>query len=296
MSARRRRRARPRARGNGCVTCWPTSTATESSTISAPSIRTVSRRVRSRATGASSRPRRNATSRAESSSGGRAGGPACSSSRARRPARQLQLPDTGTALDTVTERDAVACQHEIRGVVVGRHEPPRRLFGSPQLGEHEPSPGVSLISALDCLLHASKRIPDGRTGGGVFGSPGFRLTCAPVRLSLTPRTSEFFVLFARAGENALEVARLVERRFREHPNSGITQEQVKAAETEGDGITRDSHPAPQHAVPDPVRPRRHLHARDRDRRRGRRARGGLRPARPLRHRAADEARRRSRPA
>jgi uncharacterized protein Yka (UPF0111/DUF47 family) len=60
-----------------------------------------------------------------------------------------------------------------------------------------------------------------------------------VRLSLTPRTSEFFVLFARAGENALEVARLVDRRFREHPNSGITQEQVKAAETAGDEITRD---------------------------------------------------------
>ena len=60
-----------------------------------------------------------------------------------------------------------------------------------------------------------------------------------MRLSLTPKTSEFFVLFARAGENALEVARLVERRFREHPNSGITQEQVKAAETAGDAITRD---------------------------------------------------------
>jgi uncharacterized protein len=60
-----------------------------------------------------------------------------------------------------------------------------------------------------------------------------------VRLSLTPKTSEFFVLFARAGDNALEVARLVERRFREHPNSGITQEQVKAAETRGDGVTRD---------------------------------------------------------
>jgi predicted phosphate transport protein (TIGR00153 family) len=60
-----------------------------------------------------------------------------------------------------------------------------------------------------------------------------------MKISLTPRTSEFFVLFARAGENALEVARLVERRFREHPNSGVTQEQVKAAETEGDGVTRD---------------------------------------------------------
>jgi uncharacterized protein len=60
-----------------------------------------------------------------------------------------------------------------------------------------------------------------------------------MRLSLTPRTSEFFRLFALAGENALEVARLVERRFREHPNSGVTQEQVKAQETEGDTITRD---------------------------------------------------------
>ena len=47
------------------------------------------------------------------------------------------------------------------------------------------------------------------------------------------------MLFARAGENALEVARLVERRFREHPNSGVTQEQVKAAETAGDVITRE---------------------------------------------------------
>ena len=60
-----------------------------------------------------------------------------------------------------------------------------------------------------------------------------------MRLSLTPRTSEFYVLFARAAENALDVARLVDRRFREHPSSGITQEQVKAAETAGDGVTYD---------------------------------------------------------
>ena len=60
-----------------------------------------------------------------------------------------------------------------------------------------------------------------------------------MRLSFTPRTSEFYVLFARAAENALDVARLVDRRFREHPNSGITQEQVKAAETANDGITHD---------------------------------------------------------
>jgi predicted phosphate transport protein (TIGR00153 family) len=60
-----------------------------------------------------------------------------------------------------------------------------------------------------------------------------------MRISLTPRTTEFFTLFAKAGENALQVARLVERRFREHPNSAVAQEQVKAVETEGDQITRD---------------------------------------------------------
>ena len=60
-----------------------------------------------------------------------------------------------------------------------------------------------------------------------------------MRISFTPRTTEFFTLFSRAGENALQVARLVERRFREHPSSGVTQEQVKAEETESDEITRD---------------------------------------------------------
>ena len=60
-----------------------------------------------------------------------------------------------------------------------------------------------------------------------------------MRFSLTPRTTEFFTLFGKAGENALEVARLVERRFREHPSSGVTQEQVKAVETAGDALTRE---------------------------------------------------------
>jgi predicted phosphate transport protein (TIGR00153 family) len=60
-----------------------------------------------------------------------------------------------------------------------------------------------------------------------------------VRISLTPRTTEFFTLFGRAGANALEAARLVERRFREYPNSDVTQEQVKAMESEGDNLTRE---------------------------------------------------------
>ena len=62
---------------------------------------------------------------------------------------------------------------------------------------------------------------------------------ARMKISLTPRTSEFYRLFAKAGENALEIARLVDRRFREHPNSGVTQEQVKAVETQGDEVTLD---------------------------------------------------------
>jgi uncharacterized protein len=60
-----------------------------------------------------------------------------------------------------------------------------------------------------------------------------------MRISFTPKTTEFFTLFGRAGQNALEVARLVERRFREHPSSGVTQEQVKSEETEGDNLTRE---------------------------------------------------------
>ena len=59
-----------------------------------------------------------------------------------------------------------------------------------------------------------------------------------MRLSLVPKSSEFFTLFEQAGANALEAARLAETRFREFPNSHVTQEQVKAVETAGDGITR----------------------------------------------------------
>ena len=59
-----------------------------------------------------------------------------------------------------------------------------------------------------------------------------------MRLRLTPRTTEFYDLFTRAGENALEAARSAEIRFREYPNSSVTQEDVKAIENEGDEITR----------------------------------------------------------
>jgi predicted phosphate transport protein (TIGR00153 family) len=60
-----------------------------------------------------------------------------------------------------------------------------------------------------------------------------------VRLRLTPRTTEFYDLFTRAGENALQAARSAETRFREYPNASVTQADVKAIETEGDEITRE---------------------------------------------------------
>lgn len=60
-----------------------------------------------------------------------------------------------------------------------------------------------------------------------------------MRLRLTPRTTEFYELFTRAGENALEAARSAEVRFREYPNSSVAQSDVKAIETAGDDITRE---------------------------------------------------------
>ncbi len=60
-----------------------------------------------------------------------------------------------------------------------------------------------------------------------------------MRLSLVPRPAEFYELFARAGANAVEAARHAETRFREYPNSSVSQADVKAIETAGDEITRD---------------------------------------------------------
>ncbi|HZG35741.1 MAG TPA: DUF47 family protein [Gaiellaceae bacterium] len=58
-------------------------------------------------------------------------------------------------------------------------------------------------------------------------------------LRLVPRTTEFYDLFARAGEIALLCARQTEVRFREYPNSSVTQADIKAIETEGDQVTHD---------------------------------------------------------
>jgi len=60
-----------------------------------------------------------------------------------------------------------------------------------------------------------------------------------MRLALTPKSSEFYELFARAGQNALECARRAEQRFREYPSSSVSQADVKAIETAGDELTPD---------------------------------------------------------
>jgi uncharacterized protein len=60
-----------------------------------------------------------------------------------------------------------------------------------------------------------------------------------MRLTLVPRTTEFYELFTSAGQNALDAARKAEIRFREFPQSSVSQADVKACETEGDAITRD---------------------------------------------------------
>jgi hypothetical protein len=60
-----------------------------------------------------------------------------------------------------------------------------------------------------------------------------------VRLSLVPRPTAFYDLFARAGANALEAAQQAEIRFREYPNSSVSQADVKAIETQGDELTHE---------------------------------------------------------
>jgi predicted phosphate transport protein (TIGR00153 family) len=60
-----------------------------------------------------------------------------------------------------------------------------------------------------------------------------------MRLSLVPKPAEFYELFTAAGANALVAAQKAETRFREFPNSTVTQADVKEAEHEGDRITRD---------------------------------------------------------
>jgi uncharacterized protein Yka (UPF0111/DUF47 family) len=60
-----------------------------------------------------------------------------------------------------------------------------------------------------------------------------------MRFSLVPRQAEFYDLFTRAGENALDAARLVEKRFNNIPDATIGQMAVTDLEHKGDDITAE---------------------------------------------------------
>jgi predicted phosphate transport protein (TIGR00153 family) len=60
-----------------------------------------------------------------------------------------------------------------------------------------------------------------------------------MRLAFVPKTTEFYDLFTRAGENLLATARLAEQRFREFPQTSVEHEQVKELENQGDDLTRE---------------------------------------------------------
>jgi predicted phosphate transport protein (TIGR00153 family) len=59
-----------------------------------------------------------------------------------------------------------------------------------------------------------------------------------MRLSLVPRQTQFYDLFSEAGENVLEAAKLVQKRFGDISENGVVdQEAVKEREHDGDRIT-----------------------------------------------------------
>ena len=57
-----------------------------------------------------------------------------------------------------------------------------------------------------------------------------------MRFGFGPSSAEMFALLGYAGENTVETARAVERRFREYPSSGVTQDDIKEFEHQGDRI------------------------------------------------------------
>ncbi len=59
------------------------------------------------------------------------------------------------------------------------------------------------------------------------------------RVSLVPQNREFFRLFGRASENAVEISRLLVRLLDEFPGNGNMLREIKEREHEGDRVTRE---------------------------------------------------------
>jgi uncharacterized protein len=60
-----------------------------------------------------------------------------------------------------------------------------------------------------------------------------------VRLAFLPKSTGFYDLFERGGQNALETARMIQARFEEWPSPAHVQDDVKALEHVGDTLTAD---------------------------------------------------------
>jgi uncharacterized protein Yka (UPF0111/DUF47 family) len=60
-----------------------------------------------------------------------------------------------------------------------------------------------------------------------------------MRVGVGPGSREMFDLLGQAGENAAAIAQKVEQRFREHPSSSVTQEEVKELEHVGDRLVAE---------------------------------------------------------
>src|SRR5215210_7067213 len=60
-----------------------------------------------------------------------------------------------------------------------------------------------------------------------------------MRFGLGGGGGEMYSLLRQAGENAVLTAQKVEQRFREHPSSSVTQDEVKHLEHEGDRLSSE---------------------------------------------------------
>jgi uncharacterized protein len=60
-----------------------------------------------------------------------------------------------------------------------------------------------------------------------------------MRLGVGASSAEMYDLLAQAGRNTVLVAQKVEQRFREHPSSSVSQDDVKQLEHEGDRLSAE---------------------------------------------------------
>ena len=118
---------------------------------------TPARLVRSFARGRTSFPRASPNRSSEISLGWARGTARHLELEARRPARQLQLPETLRLLDPAAQRDAGAREPHVIGVGVRRREDARRERLAVELGQAKARRRRQLHLALDRLLHGASR-------------------------------------------------------------------------------------------------------------------------------------------